>query len=172
MLSAPERLETDRLVLRRFTDQDREPFAAINADPDVLRHIGPPLTREQSDALVDRIRQTWVDLGFGLYAAESRTSGELLGFIGLNRHRMRPDDVEIGWRLGRASWGQGLATEGASAVRDMAFAEIGLSELISITVAENVRSIRVMEKLGFEFWMEQPFETVTARIYRLAAPER
>lgn len=172
MSSAPERIETERLLLRPFGEFDREPFAAINADPEVLRHIGPPLTREQSDALLDRIVRSWEQRGFGFYAAECRKSGDLLGFVGLNVHRFRPDDVEIGWRLGRTSWGQGLATEAALAVRDMAFTEMGLPELISITIAENVRSIRVMQKLGFEFWMEQQFETVLARIYRLVAPER
>jgi RimJ/RimL family protein N-acetyltransferase len=108
-LRIPARVETQRLVLRTWQSDDRAAFAMINADPAVTEHVARlPLSREQSDAFVDRIEASWLHRGYGLYAVESRMSGELVGFCGLSHHRALPDEVEVGWRLARAAWGRGL----------------------------------------------------------------
>ncbi|MGH3487721.1 MAG: GNAT family N-acetyltransferase [Actinopolymorphaceae bacterium] len=101
-----------------------------------------------------------------MYAVELRATRRLAGFIGLSHHRALPDQVEIGWRLAHAAWGQGLATEGACAVRDLAYDTLGLSALISITIAANTRSLRVMEKLGLSYWQEMAWERWWLTIYR------
>ncbi len=171
-LLIPARVETQRLVLRTWQPDDRPAFAVINADPEVTEHVAPrPLSREQSDAFVDRIEASWSDRGYGLYAVEDRISSELLGFCGLSHHRALPDDVEVGWRLARAAWGRGLATEAALVCRDLAFETLGLHRLISITIEENVRSWRVMEKLGMRRWRTMPFEDWNLSIWAMTAPE-
>ena len=162
-------LETERLVLRRWRQEDREPFAAINTDPGVMRHLGgAPLTRAQSDDLVDRIEAHWEEWGYGLCAVEPKESPRLIGFIGLGHHRALPTDVEIGWRLASDAWGRGLATEGATAARDWAFGALRIERLVSITLPENVASWRVMEKLGMTLWRHLPWEGLNLKIYELA----
>lgn len=144
-------LRTDRLWLRRWREEDREPFAALNADPRVAEFLPTPLARAESDAFIARIERHFSDHGFGLYAAELRPEGPLVGFVGL---MVPPFEaaftpcVEIGWRLAVPFWGRGLATEGARAVAQHAFGVLGLPELLSWTVPANLRSRRVMEKLG------------------------
>jgi RimJ/RimL family protein N-acetyltransferase len=170
-LRVPARVDTPRLTLRTWRPEDRPAFAAINADLAVMEHLGgTPMSRDASDALVDRIEEHWQTHGFGLYAVERRSSGEFAGFVGLSHHRALPDDVEIGWRLASSAWGCGLATEGATAVRDLAYDMLGLPEIVSITIAANTRSIRVMEKLGLTYWREMAFEQWQLRIYRGRAP--
>lgn len=139
---------TERLVLRRWRAEDAEPFAAVNADPLVMRHLGGPMTREASDAMVARFEAQWTELGFGRCAVEDRSTGTLLGFVGLGLHPVVPGDVEIGWRLASAWWRRGLATEAALAVRDLAFGEYGLPRLVSVAVPENAASLGVMRSIG------------------------
>src|SRR5437667_8519927 len=108
-------VETERLRLRSWRDDDLEPFAAINADPEVARFLrdGTPATREQTAELLARIREHWEEHGFGLWAAELKDAGELVGFVGLAVPTFLPEvlpSVEVGWRLARVRWGQGLAT--------------------------------------------------------------
>lgn len=144
-------MQTARLLLRRWLPADREPFARINADPRVMEFYPAPLTREQSDAAVDRIEAHFARHGFGLWAAEFRASGRFLGYIGLAVppfHAHFTPCVEIGWRLAADYWGHGLATEGAHAVLHHAFHQLSLPEVVSFTTPANLRSIRVMEKLG------------------------
>jgi len=151
----PEELHTDRLLLRRWREADRGPFATLNADPDVTRYVtvdGRPLTEAESSALVDRIEAGWDERGYGLWAVEDRATGTFLGFCGLSHHRALPDEVEIGWRFARPWWGRGLATEAAAAAQAHAFDTLGLTWLVSIHVAENVASRRIMEKLGLRYW--------------------
>lgn len=144
-------LLTDRLLLRRWKPADREPFARINADPRVMEHFPALLTREESDAAIGRAEAHFDRHGFGPFAAELRADGTLAGFVAL----MVPSFVahftpcvEIGWRLAADLWGRGYATEGARALVDFAFSELGLESLVSFTVPANTRSRRVMEKLG------------------------
>jgi len=172
-LRIPARVETQRLVLRTWQSDDRAAFAVINADPAVTEHVARlPLSREQSDAFVDRIEASWLHLGYGLYAVEARMSGELVGFCGLSHHRALPDEVEVGWRLARAAWGRGLGTEAALVCRDLAFDRLRLGRLISITIEANVRSSRVMEKLGMRRWRTMPFEVWTLSIWAMTAADR
>jgi RimJ/RimL family protein N-acetyltransferase len=144
-------LTTDRLILRRWRDSDGEPFARINADPRVMEFLPAILTREESDRLVDRIEDHFSEHGFGLYAAELRDEHTFIGFVGLAIPSFQAaftPCVEIGWRLSAEHWGKGLATEGARAVVREAFDNLQIPALVSFTVPENLRSRRVMEKIG------------------------
>jgi ribosomal-protein-alanine N-acetyltransferase len=148
--AVPE-LETERLLLRRWRPEDRPPFAALNADPEVMQHFPAPLTRSESDAFVDMIEQAMERDGWGLWAMEERASGRFLGFTGLARPRFEAPfmpAVEIGWRLARPAWGQGFASEAARAAAAFAFDAGGLDELVSMTVVANERSRAVMRRLG------------------------
>ncbi len=152
MISGPDSaviLETPRLRLRRWLPEDREPFYALNANREVMEHFPAILPRGESDALIDRIEAHFDRHGFGFWAAEHH--GTFVGFIGLAVPRFKAaftPCVEIGWRLARPWWGQELATEGARAAIEYGFGPLGLSEIVAFTVPANVRSRRVMEKLG------------------------
>ncbi len=144
-------LETERLKLRRWRPGDREPFAALNADPEVAEYLAGPLTRAQSDELVERIEVGFARHGFGLWAVEVRTSGEFVGFAGLARPPFEAHftpAVEVGWRLARAAWGHGYATEAGRAALAFGFEQVGLEEIVSMTAVGNLRSRAVMERLG------------------------
>lgn len=148
-------LETPRLRLRAWVAADLLPFAALNADPEVMEHFPSPLDRAASDGLAERIRGNLAANGWGLWAAEVRPDVEgptgFIGFIGLAEPRFDAHftpAVEIGWRLAREAWGRGFATEGAQAALTYAFEGLGLDEVVSFTVPGNVRSRRVMAKLG------------------------
>ena len=148
---AVPRVETERLLLREFLDRDREPFAAMNADPRVMEHFPGLLSREESDAFVDRIGQRWAEDGLGLWAMEQRENGAFLGFTGLAPPRFEASFtpcVEVGWRLAVDAWGHGYATEAATAALRFGFEERGLDEIFSWTVPANVRSRAVMERIG------------------------
>ena len=154
-------LETERLRLRNWQPSDREPFAQINADPRVMEFLPKRLTREESDAMVERIESHFREKGFGLYAVELREGGRFIGYVGLHTPTFTAHFtpcVEIGWRLANDSWGRGLATEGALAVVRYAFENIGLDEIVSFTVPVNLRSIRVMEKIGMTRDADGDFE--------------
>jgi RimJ/RimL family protein N-acetyltransferase len=144
-------LETERLLLRRWKESDREPFAVMNADARVMEFFPGCLTREESDALIDSIESHFDNHGFGLFAAELKTEQKLIGFIGLHvagfQAHFTPC-VEIGWRIAKDYWGKGLATEGSQAVVRWAFDRLKLETLVSFTVPENKASRRLMEKLG------------------------
>lgn len=144
-------LATDRLALRQWRDADRDPFAALNADPVVMEHFPATLTRAESDAFVDRHSALIDHRGWGLWAVEVRDSGDFIGFTGLAVPVFDVDFVpctEIGWRLAASAWGHGYATEAARAVLSYAFDEIGLDDIVSFTFVGNDRSRRVMEKIG------------------------
>ena len=154
-------IETDRLLLRRFRDTDKDSFALMNRDPAVMEFFPALLSRVESDALVDRIDAHWAEHGIGLWAVEIRASGEFIGYVGLAVPRFSvhfTPCVEIGWRLDAGHWGEGLATEGARAVVRYAFEVLGLPEIVSFTVPDNLRSRRVMEKLGMTHDAEDDFD--------------
>ena len=144
-------LETERLLLREWRDEDREPFARMNADPRVMEFFAATLTAAQTDAMLERVQAHLDRHGFGWWPAELKETGAFIGFIGLAvpyfEAHFTPC-VEIGWRLAAEHWGRGLATEGARAALRYGFEELGLREIVSFTVPANVRSRRVMEKLG------------------------
>lgn len=144
-------LETPRLLLRAWRDGDLEPFAALNADPRVMEYFPAPLSRVESDSLAARIRAAMDGDGWGLWALELRETGVFIGFCGLARPTFESwftPCVEIGWRIAAEHWGRGYAPEAALAVLDFGFRELGIAEIVSFTSATNLRSIRVMEKIG------------------------
>ncbi len=144
-------IETERLLLRPWRDADRQPFAALNADPEVMRHFPRPLTRAESDDLADRIASRMAERGWGSFAVEVKGGEPFIGFVGPNVPSYEipcGPCVEIGWRLARAAWGRGYATEAARAAIDFAFGRLGLDEIVSFTVTANTRSRAVMERLG------------------------
>lgn len=153
------RLQTPRLLLREWRDEDVEPFVEMNQDPDVTRFLrgGAGYTRDDTLALLGRIHQHWAGHGFGLFAAELRGAREFVGFIGIAVPEFLPEvlpSIEIGWRLARRVWGFGLATEGAREVMRWSFRDIGLGRLISVIHPDNTASIRVAEKIGMHPWLE------------------
>jgi ribosomal-protein-alanine N-acetyltransferase len=149
----PLEVRSERLRLRRFRLDDLAPFAALNADPEVMRYFPSALTRAESDALAARIDAHFLAHGFGLFAVEPLADARFAGFVGLSVPAFAAHFtpcVEIGWRLARSAQCRGYATEGARAVLAFGFAQLGLREIVSFTVPENRASRRVMEKLGLE----------------------
>jgi RimJ/RimL family protein N-acetyltransferase len=139
-------IETPRLRLRPWRETDRAAFAALNADPEVARDLGGPLGRAASDAKLDRYIAAFNRLGFCRWAIETR-DGDFLGYAGVmpprDDHPLHPH-CEVGWRLRRAAWGFGYATEAARAALDDVFTRVGLTQVLSYTSADNLRSQAVM----------------------------
>jgi RimJ/RimL family protein N-acetyltransferase len=150
-MSIPIEFETQRLLLRQWRASDREPFAALNADPVVMAYFPTPLTREKSDAQAGSCEALIAQRGWGAWATELKATGEFIGFIGLNIPRedlpISPC-VEILWRLAHAHWRQGFATEAARGALHIGFEVLKLPEIVSFTVPSNARSRAVMERLG------------------------
>ncbi len=178
-------LTTDRLILRRWREEDREPFAALNADPEVMAFFGSTLTREQSDRMVDNIERRFEENGFSWWAVEVRGGAPFIGFVGINV----PHDptlpfmpaVEVGWRLAREHWGYGYATEAGSASVAYGFNQLGLGEIVAWAVATNVRSLRVMERIGMVYDPASDFDNHAfpvghplgrTVVYRMSPPNR
>ena len=160
-MNLPTELRTTRLWMRRWRAEDREPFARLNADPQVMEYFPALLSREESDERVERIEAHFQQHGFGLWAVELTEMESFVGFIGLSI--LRPDmpcapGVEIGWRLAAEHWGQGYATEGARAVLEFGFGPLQLEQIVSFTVLANLRSRRVMEKIGMKHSPNEDFD--------------
>jgi len=147
----PIELETRRLRLRQWRESDRAPFAAMNADPRVMEHFPSTLSRNESDAMVERCRESIARRGWGPWALERRGDGQMLGFVGLivvGADMPFEPAVEVGWRLAPAAWGSGYATEAAREALRFAFEVLGLAEVVSYTALTNERSAAVMRRLG------------------------
>jgi ribosomal-protein-alanine N-acetyltransferase len=158
----PHIIATERLILRLWKDEDFTPFGEMNADPQVREFFPSLLTREESDAGIRSLQGTYARDGFCFFPAELIATGEFIGFIGIQTMdfavpSVAQPAVEIGWRLARAHWGRGLATEGARSVLRYAFEVLKLPEVVAITVPANVRSRRVMEKIGMKHHPELDF---------------
>lgn len=154
-------IETRRLVLRPWRADDREPFAALNADPRVMEHFPETLTREASDALVERMEAAWRAHGFCFGAMEQRSDGVFVGMAGLARVPFAASftpAVEIGWRLARAHWGMGYASEAARAWLEYGFTTLGCDEIVSFTTTANLRSQAVMQRIGMQRDASRDFE--------------
>jgi RimJ/RimL family protein N-acetyltransferase len=150
-----EQLETARLRLRPWGPDDLETLVAWNQNPELMRHMGKlSFTREETETVFTRFADHWAAHGFGVWAAEDKESGALVGRVGIAYHRSWPHDPEIGWLIDVPWQGKGLATEAGRACVDYAFGELGFGRVVSICTAENVPSRRVMEKLGFAPWRE------------------
>lgn len=146
-----EGYRTPRLLLRRWKRSDREPFARMGTDREVMEFMPKLLDRAESDAVVDRIEAHFAANGFGLWAVEVQGGAPFIGFVGLlipSFEAHFTPAVEIGWRLARSAWGHGYASEAAREACRIAFSELGLPALVSMTVPSNLRSRRVMEGLG------------------------
>lgn len=175
-------LRTRRLRLRQWRESDREPFAALNADAEVMAYFPAPLGRSESDALAAREERLIAERGFGLWAVELAGTSSFIGMVGLAEPRFEAHftpALEIGWRLDRRHWGRGYAGEAAGAALDYGFRELGRTEIVALTTAANGRSRRLMERLGMTRAAEDDFEHPLLApgdplrphvLYRLARP--
>jgi RimJ/RimL family protein N-acetyltransferase len=144
-------LETERLRLRQWIESDREPFARLNTDPQVMEFLPSILDRAASDAMIDRLQTKIIEKGWGFWAVESKQDQQFIGFVGLEIPKSNlpfSPCVEIGWRLAFEYWGKGYATEAAKAALKVGFNKLELSEIVSFTTIDNHRSSAVMERLG------------------------
>ncbi|ASQ45539.1 GNAT family N-acetyltransferase [Legionella clemsonensis] len=144
-------IESERLIIREWYDKDYSSFIAMNADIQVMEYFPAPLDEKETLAMIARIHAHIQQHGFGLWAAELKETKAFIGFIGLNTPSFSSHFtpcVEIGWRLALPFWGKGLATEGAKALLAYGFKQLGLKEIVSFTTLKNVRSQRVMQKIG------------------------
>ena len=161
MNQANNLIQTHRLILRKWKEEDLVPFAKLNACNHVCQFLPKTLSKKESDELATRIRSHFNKHGFGLFAVERKDNKQFVGFTGLSipgfeAHFMPA--VEIGWRLSYKNWGKGLATEAALAVRDYAFNKLNLDEIVSFTTDKNIASRRVMEKIGMNHSIEDDFD--------------
>jgi len=143
--------ESERLVFRSWTQEDKDEFRKLNADQEVMKYFPDVLSHEESDLVFDRIRKNMAEKGYGLWAVEIKESGDFIGFIGFNNADFRAfftPCIEIAWRLKSEAWGKGFATEGAKRCLRFGFENLGLSEVCSFTSVENTRSEKVMKRIG------------------------
>ncbi|MFO1089278.1 MAG: GNAT family N-acetyltransferase [Hyphomicrobiales bacterium] len=176
-------LSTERLILRRWRACDLGPCAAMNRDPEVMRHYPQRLSRAETAVLIDRIEHHFDEQGFGFWVVQVKDGASFAGFVGLNRPAFAAPVtpcVEIGWRFARTHWGKGYATEAAAAVLDHAFQDLDLDEIVAFTVPANDRSRAVMKRLGMtrdeagDFdhpWIQAGHPLRRHVLYRLAARE-
>ncbi len=175
MVAGVPRIETGRLVLRRWDlDNDLDEYAALCADPAVMRFIGDGSTRTRAECSEQlRVFETrWQETGFGLFAVELVHSGELIGFTGLSVPDFLPEimpAVEIGWRLARLHWGNGYATEAARAAHAFGFEQVGLDRIVSVHTVGNDASGNVMHKIGMQLEREtiHPGTGLAVRVYAI-----
>lgn len=154
-------IQTPRLILRAWRSDDARPFADMNTDQEVMHHFPAHLTRAESDAMIDRIMQHFVTKGWGLWAVEIPELSSFIGYCGLQTVTFGASftpAVEIGWRLARPYWGNGFALEAAQAAMNFGFSTLKLDEIVSFTIPANVRSWRLMERLGMTHNPADDFE--------------
>ncbi len=146
-------IETERLILREWKEEDKAPFARMNADPMVMEFFPRRLTENDSNHLVDRFQKHFETSGFGFYAVELKKTGDFMGFAGLQAVEMAvpfTPAVEIAWRLDYEYWGKGYATEAAQTVLGHGFTELKLKEIVAYAVHDNSRAIKLIEKIGMK----------------------
>ncbi|WP_338873884.1 GNAT family N-acetyltransferase [Spirosoma sp. SC4-14] len=157
----PQRIHTPRLVLRPWQPADAEPFAAMNANPEVMKHFPARLSRLESDAMIERMVYHMDVNGWGLWSIEAPNIAPFIGFCGLwtvSFEAPFTPAVEIGWRLARPYWGKGYAFEAAQAAMNFGFETLGLDEIVSFTIPANIRSWHLMERLGMTHNPADDFE--------------
>jgi RimJ/RimL family protein N-acetyltransferase len=164
-------LETHRLRLRRPEPRDFDAYAALCADPEVMRFIGDglPQSRRRAWQAFSGMLGHWALRGYGQFAVESKASGRFLGRAGLYEPDPWPG-TELAWALAREHWGQGFAPEAASAVRDWAFSVLGIRRLVSVIIPDNRPSIRVAEKVGERFDHDGDIDGTAVKIYAIENP--
>ena len=164
-------VQTARLVLRPWSEEDLDNLLGLYTDAEVMRYIsgGHPFSAERVVSMLEHALRQWHDRGFGPWAAIDKATGAWLGEIGLNEIPDWPDDhnVEVGWELHRAWWGRGLAPEGGRAALWFGFAHGDLERIISVTNPENAPSRRVMEKIGLTYQGTRPYREREAAWYAL-----
>lgn len=146
-------IETERLILRTWKDADAQAYFNINQDPRVIEYLLGSLTMQQVTDFMRYMNSQFDEIGMALWAVEEKSTGKLMGYIGFDPIKWEApfgQTNEIAWRLGSEFWGKGYATEGAKAVLEYGFNKRGLKEVVSFTVPANVRSLRVMEKIGMK----------------------
>jgi ribosomal-protein-alanine N-acetyltransferase len=154
-------LETPRLRLRPWREEDLEPLASLNTDPRVMEHFPGCLSRQESQAMAVRLAAHFEKHGFGMWSVEAPGVAEFIGLVGLTVPRFEAaftPCVEVGWRLAAEFWGRGYATEAARAAVEHGFDQLRLTEIVSFTVPQNQRSRRVMERLGMTHSPGDDFE--------------
>lgn len=157
-------LKTERLILRPWCERDLEPFAKLNADPKVMEYFPAMLSKTESDQLAKHIKTKMDEKGWGLWAVSVPSIAKFIGFIGLNSVDQASlpapftPAVEVGWRIAFEHWGKGYATEGAKAALAYGFETLNLSEIVSFTATQNMRSRRVMERIGMHYNPKDDFE--------------
>ena len=165
MTTVPRELETERLHLRQFRDADLDAYAAIMADPEVMRFLGgKPYDRAQSWRHMAVTLGHWALRGFGVWALEEKSTGRLVGRAGLNAYEGWPG-LEVAWTLGREHWGRGYATEAARVALTQAFETLGRDHVISLIDSANTPSIRVAERIGETLEGPQPFLGMVVQRY-------
>jgi RimJ/RimL family protein N-acetyltransferase len=155
------RLETERLILRSWRDEDRAPYAQMMADPEVGYWLGSTLTAAEANAQIDRNLAALEATGLGFLALERRVDGAFLGAAVLRpvpAEQPLAGEIEVGWRLARDAWGAGYATEAARALLHHGFSRLGLERIVAFTAVSNARSRAVMERLGFEREASRDFD--------------
>jgi [ribosomal protein S5]-alanine N-acetyltransferase len=159
-------LETARLILREFKAEDADALARVLSDPETMRYYPAPYDRAGVEAWIARSQQRYRDDGVGLWGMVLKSSGELIGDCGVIRQEVDGEHLfEIGYHLRRDLWGQGLATEAATACRDWAFANLNADRLISLIRPENIRSRRVAERNGMTIWKEVEWRGLRHCVY-------
>jgi 3-dehydroquinate dehydratase / shikimate dehydrogenase len=146
-------IETDRLILREWKEDDKVSFARINADPMIMEFFPRQLGEDDSNKLADRFQKHIEDHGYGFYAVELKKTGEFMGFAGLDNVDSKmpfAPAVEIAWRFDYGFWGSGYGTEAAMAILEHAFTKLKLKEIVGYAVHDNNRAIKLMEKIGMK----------------------
>lgn len=161
-------IETDRLLLRRFTPGDLDAFAALNADADVMRYIGDGKlqSRAQTEVRLNAFIEHWEQHGFGLWVTLEKASNEFAGFCGL-KYLDNTSEIEVGYRLAKRFWGMGLATEGAAASLVFGFKDLGLDRIVAVVQPENIASRRVIEKIGLRYVKDARFYDTDVKYYAI-----
>jgi RimJ/RimL family protein N-acetyltransferase len=152
-------IETERLILRPWRDEDRAPFLAMGQSPNVMQHLGGLQSPEQADEAIGRVRACDEAHGHCFWAVERKEDGAFLGFCGLKIGNVGPIDgeVEIGWRLREDAWGQGFAKEAAFASLAWGWANLDAARIVAITVPDNKASWGLMERLGMTRRLDMDF---------------
>lgn len=149
-------IETERLILRRWKEEDRKPFAEMNGNPNVMKYFPSTLSTEESSAFVDRINSEFEETGYGLYAVETKDTGEFIGYVGFHRFTFDAPfspNWEIGWRISDKFWHKGYATEAATACINYAREKKMCNTLYSFTAVPNIPSENVMKRIGMSYEM-------------------
>jgi ribosomal-protein-alanine N-acetyltransferase len=166
---AADRVETARLRLRQFTPEDLDALCEITRDPEVMRYIGPglPLSREETAANLGNLISAFSRRGFGRWALEKKAGGQLIGYCGLSLG-LEEVGVEVAYMLARAEWGTGLATEAGRACLRYGFERLGLESIAGLTMHDNRKSRRVLERLGMKYVRAARFHGFDCAWYSVA----